>query len=155
RAARDLLLRLPPRYSPRPEPPSRPEASFPDAEVARACRLAFALDHGVLPIQGPPGTGKTFTGSHMILALLEAGKKVGVTAVSHEVIRNRLKAVCERAAERGLTGFKCLHKGEAKEGYPDAIHAVDDNGRAAALFTGGEYALLGGTAWLWARPELR
>ncbi|HEY8518718.1 MAG TPA: TM0106 family RecB-like putative nuclease [Gammaproteobacteria bacterium] len=155
RAARDLLLRLPPRRAPQPEPPSRSEASFPDAEVARACRLVFALDHGVLPIQGPPGTGKTFTGSHMILALLEAGKRVGVTAVSHEVIRNLLKAVCERAAERGLTGFKCLHKGEAKEGYPDAIHAVDDNGRAAALFTSGEYALLGGTAWLWARRELR
>ena len=53
-----------------------------------ARRLAFELDCGVLPIQGPPGTGKTFTGSHMILELIKAGKKVGVTAVSHEVIRN-------------------------------------------------------------------
>ncbi len=126
-----------------------------DAEVVAAQRLAFELERGVLPIQGPPGTGKTFTGSHMILELVKAGKKVGVTAVSHEVIRNLLKGVCERAAEQGFDDFQCLHRGEAKEGYPEAIHAVDDNERAAQLFRGGDYSLLGGTAWLWARPEFR
>ena len=66
-------------------------------EVVAARRLGFELDHGVLPIQGPPGTGKTFTGSHMILELLKAGKKVGVTAVGHETIRNLLQAPCASA----------------------------------------------------------
>ena len=84
-----------------------------DPEVIAARRLGFELDCGVLPIQGPPGTGKTFTGSHMILELLKAGKKVGVSAVSHEVIRNLLKGVVERAAEQRLANFKCLHKGDA------------------------------------------
>jgi uncharacterized protein len=126
-----------------------------DPEVRTACRLGFELDAGVLPIQGPPGTGKTFTGSHMILELIKAGKKVGVTAVSHEVIRNLLKGTCERAVEQGLDDFQCLHRGEAKDGYTDAIHAVDDNERCAQLFRGGEYSLLGGTAWLWARPDFR
>jgi uncharacterized protein len=123
-----------------------------DAEVRTACRLGFELDRGVLPIQGPPGTGKTFTGSHMILELLKAGKKVGVTAVSHEVIRNLLKGVCERAAEQRLADFQCLHRGDAKEGYPEGIHAVDDK-RCAQLFRSGTYSLLGGTAWLWSKPD--
>src|SRR5690606_29815368 len=113
------------------------------------------LDRGVLPIQGPPGTGKTFTGSHMILELLKAGKKVGVTAVSHEVIRNLLKGVCERAAEQGLTDFKCLHKGDARDDDPEELHSVDDNDRAARFLASGEYTLLGGTSWLWARPDFR
>lgn len=126
-----------------------------DAEVATARRLAFELDGGVLPIQGPPGTGKTFTGSHMIAALLKAGKKVGVTAVSHEVIRNLLRGVCARAAEQKLRDFKCLHKGAAKEGDPEALHAVDSNERVAQMFASGAYSLLGGTSWLWARPEFR
>ena len=34
----------------------------------------------VLPIQGPPGTGKTYTGARMIVELVRAGKRVGVTA---------------------------------------------------------------------------
>jgi uncharacterized protein len=124
-----------------------------DPEVREACRLAFELDCGVLPIQGPPGTGKTFTGSHMILELIKAGKKIGVTAVSHEVIRNLLRSVCVRAEEQRIPEFKCLHKGNPKSDYPEAIHAFDNNARIAELFAQGGYALLGGTAWLWAREE--
>ncbi|HJR70126.1 MAG TPA: ATP-binding protein, partial [Gammaproteobacteria bacterium] len=126
-----------------------------DPEVREALRLAFELDHGVLPIQGPPGTGKTFTGSHMILDLVKAGKKVGVTAVGHETIRNVLKAVCERAAEQGLTDFQCLHKGKPKDDNPEALHAIDDNDRIAALFASDAYRLLGGTSWLWGNERFR
>ena len=126
-----------------------------DPEVLDAERLGFELDHGVLPIQGPPGTGKTFTGAHMILALVKAGKRIGVSAVSHEAIRTLLRAVCELAEKQELSGFKCLHKGNPKDGNPQAIHAFDSNSRVAELFLQGDYSLLGGTAWLWARPEFR
>ena len=126
-----------------------------DDEVREAIRLAFELDHGVLPIQGPPGTGKTFTGSHMILELFKAGKKVGVSAVGHDAIRNLLKDVCARAAEAGLPDFQCLHKGDAKDGSPKSLHTTDKNDKAALALTSGAYRLLGGTAWLWARPEFR
>ena len=126
-----------------------------DAEVREAIRLGFDLDGGVLPIQGPPGTGKTFTGSHMILELVKAGKKVGVTAVGHETIRNVLRAVCARAAEQGLAHFKCLHKGKPKDENPEELHAFDDNDRIASLFAGDEYRLLGGTSWLWANERFR
>jgi uncharacterized protein len=128
-----------------------PRAGEVDAEVGEAIRLAFELDHGVLPIQGPPGTGKTFTGAHMILELVKAGKKVGVTAVGHETIRNVLRAVCEHAAAQGIDDFQCLHKGKPKDDNPEALHAVDNNERAASMFATGAYSLLGGTSWLWAK----
>ncbi|MGH7127900.1 MAG: DEAD/DEAH box helicase, partial [Planctomycetaceae bacterium] len=125
-----------------------------DDEVATACRLGRELDHGLLPIQGPPGTGKTHTGSRMIVDLIRAGRKVGVTAVSHEVIRNLLRGCIEAARERGIEGFKCLHKGKPKETSPEALHAFDDYKRIHSLFDCGTgYGLLGGTAWLWARPD--
>ena len=177
RAARDLILRRAPRFLPGTQglaeatPPSaanvvslgaarsvrerRTSAAFAasnlDPEVQTACRLAFELESSVLPIQGPPGTGKTYTGAHMILELIKAGKKVGVTAVSHEVIRNLLRMVCECAETRGIANFKCLHRGDAKEGYPEAIHTVEDK-RCAQLFHSGAYSLLGATSWLWSKP---
>jgi predicted RecB family nuclease len=183
RAARDLLLKRAPRLvagsrglnaAPEPAVPRvialaaarsarerqraaavTPRAGDVDREVREAIRLAFELDHGVLPIQGPPGTGKTFTGSHMILELVKAGKKVGVTAVGHETIRNVLRAVCERAREQGLDDFRCLHKGKPKDDNPEALQAVDDNDRIAGLFATDEYRLLGGTSWLWANERFR
>ncbi len=185
RAARDLLLRRPPRLVRGSrglvgEPPpsagaarvialevarsardrqraaaAAPRALDVDAEVREAIRLAFELDHGVLPIQGPPGTGKTFTGSHMILELVKAGKKVGVTAVGHETIRNVLREVCEHAAAQGLADFQCLHKGKPKDDNPEPLHAIDDNDRIAQLFATDAYRLLGGTSWLWANERFR
>jgi uncharacterized protein len=154
RAARDLILRRPPRLVPES---AGLAAAGPGMngkqEVETACRLGRELDHGVLPIQGPPGTGKTYTGSHMIVDLVRAGKKVGVTAVSHEVIRNLLACCIQVAHEQGMHDFKCLHKGKPKESSPEALHAFDDNKRVQTLFNSGEYLLLGGTAWLWARPD--
>ena len=126
-----------------------------DPEVLDAQRLGFELDRGVLPIQGPPGTGKTFTGAHMILELVKAGKRIGVSAVSHEAIRTLLREVCSFAEKQGLAGFKCLHKGNPKDSNPESLHANDSNERVADLFLHDDYALLGGTAWLWARPEFR
>lgn len=184
RAARDLLLKRPPRLvagargvgttenaaaqsqviefaaartvrERRRAAAATPHAGAMDPEVLEAIRLAFSLDRGVLPIQGPPGTGKTFTGAHMILDLVKAGKKVGVTAVGHETIRNVLREVCGHAAAQGMSDFRCLHKGKPKEENPEALHAIDNNDRVASSFGSGAYALLGGTSWLWANERFR
>ncbi|MGH7448668.1 MAG: AAA domain-containing protein, partial [Longimicrobiales bacterium] len=56
-----------------------------------------------LPIQGPPGAGKTYTAARIILHLLHAGKRVGITAPSHKVISNLLEEVCRAGAELGVT----------------------------------------------------
>ncbi len=121
RAARDLLLRRPPRSR---EP------------VA-----------GVLPIQGPPGTGKTYGGARMILDLIRQGKKVGVTAVSHKVIENLLQAVLEAGSA------PCLQK--VDEVDPDSpVPQTTANKAIDSALRDGEVQVAGGTAWLWARPEL-
>ena len=60
----------------------------------------LALDDSYLFVQGPPGTGKTTIGSQLIVGLLQAGKRVGVTSNSHKVINNLLKAVERRADEQ-------------------------------------------------------
>ncbi len=58
------------------------------AALDAACRLVLALDGGCLAVQGPPGAGKTFTGARMIVALLAAGRRVGITATTHGAISN-------------------------------------------------------------------
>ena len=91
RAARQLLLRQPPVIDWHvPGAPLHTGGST--AEAAKG--LVLRLDHSVLAIQGPPGSGKTYTGARMILKLVAAGKKVGVTANSHKVI-GKLRAHAE------------------------------------------------------------
>ena len=97
RAAIDLLLRRPPMSEDAGGSLQRPG----ETTVEAACRIALALDGNVLAIQGPPGTGKTYTGGHVICALVRAGLRVGVTAVSHKVIVNLLEAAATLAREDG------------------------------------------------------
>ncbi|HXU46616.1 MAG TPA: DEAD/DEAH box helicase, partial [Thermoanaerobaculia bacterium] len=152
RAARDLLLRRPPRGC----SPAGGSLALPgDDAVAAARRLALDLDSGVLPIQGPPGAGKTFTGARMIVELVRQGKKVGVTAVSHKVIANLLATAWKAAGEEGIE-LRCLEKvgssAEVVAGSP--IRQTADNAEIEACLRTGEVQVAAGTAWLWARPEL-
>jgi uncharacterized protein len=153
RAARDLVLRRPPRLVAGSKGLQMDKGRGVDDEVATACRLACELDNGVLPIQGPPGTGKTFTGAHMILELFKTGRKIGVSATGHKVIRNLLKTCIEIAAQQGIKAFRCLHKGDGNDDSSEGLRVVKDNGDAHALLCSGEYRVLGGTSWLWSREE--
>ena len=149
RAARDLLLCRNPRLVVG-EPFRRDGETTGDA----ARRLVLGLDHGVLAIQGPPGAGKTFTAARMIVELVRAKKKVGVTAVSHKVIRNLLKGVVEAAGDEGVS-VRCMHRVSAKSDRPDAgIDEETDSKRAVAKIQAGAYDVVGGTAWVWPREEL-
>ena len=106
RAGRDLLLRNPPRLF-----DSQTLASLPSEKPENtACRIVSALQDSVFAIQGPPGSGKTYTGARMICALIKQGKKIGVTALSHKVIRNLLDAVVEAAREKHIAGVRCMHR---------------------------------------------
>ena len=87
-AARELLQRRPPRLVGGAATPLRKGA---EAPLDAAVRLGLALDETSLAIQGPPGSGKTFTAAQMIVALVRAGKKVGVTANSHRGDRERAR----------------------------------------------------------------
>jgi len=120
--------------------------------VEAAVRLARNLDHGVLPIQGPPGSGKTYAGARMIVALAREGRSVGVTAVSHKVIENLLKAIHSAATEIGVP-LRTIHKvTKQSEVVPQGIEEVTSNGAAqAGLAQGG---VVGGTTWLWTCEEM-
>src|SRR5215469_7234428 len=83
RAGRDLLLRKRPRL----EKGETLEPRAGESPQGTACRIAAALKDSVFAIQGPPGAGKTFTGARMICELVKQGKKIGVTALSHKVLR--------------------------------------------------------------------
>lgn len=118
-----------------------------DAATARA----LALDHSTLFIQGPPGTGKTHTSAHIILSLIAAGKRVGVSSNSHKAVNNLLAKIEEVAEQSGTHVFGAK---KVTAGEPDSylngkmISDIVDNG---AIEEGG-YDLIGGTAWLFARP---
>lgn len=152
RAARDLLLRRPPRLSPA-APHGAPLARPGESGLEAALRLVSALDRGVLAIQGPPGSGKTFTGARMILALVRAGKKIGVTSNSHKAFRNLLDAVVEAAAEAGEE-VACVHKigDEESLGDPRVVEMEENEDVARALADGSAH-VAGGTAFMWARED--
>jgi uncharacterized protein len=137
RAGRDLLLRRNPRltsYQRGTEGPGLLRDAEPILDGAN--RLALALDGGVLPVQGPPGSGKTYSGARMIVELIRAGKKVGITAVSHKVIQNLLMAVVEAAGEEG-TELLCVQRvGECDEEMSEQIKQVTDNGEMDEAIAG-------------------
>jgi len=109
------------------------------------------LQLGALPIQGPPGTGKTWISSHVILHLAQRGCRVGVSSNSHKAIDKLLSEVRKRAKENGIP-LPIIHKiGGPEEHHdtPDGIETTSDN-KDSRL---NSYQVVGGTAWLFARPE--
>lgn len=144
-AGRDLLLRLPPRIGHQPlqgvdEPPGQ-----------SARRVALAMEGGVLPIQGPPGAGKTHTAAQMICDLVHAGRKVGVCANSHKVIRHLLDGVREAAQRIGIA-VQCVQKPSSMEPNQPGLQFARTN---ADLFNAlaADAHVAGGTAWLWSLPD--
>jgi predicted RecB family nuclease len=149
RAARDLLRRLPPRAGQVPGTRIQDDADDP---TKLAVRVAMALDESTLPIQGPPGSGKTYTGAQMVVALVAAGRKVGVTANSHRVIGHLLDEIAKEAL--GKVSVRIGQKPET-DGDPTCAVArcFKTNADLLAALQGGELDVVGGTAWVWSREE--
>jgi uncharacterized protein len=147
-AARDLLLRMPPRLVARDVHPMKDESI-----IQTACRSGTDLDQSVLAIQGPPGAGKTYTGGRMICALVRQGKKVGITAVSHKVIRRLLDEVAEAARELHIDGVRCAHRRDTANPQSGPVREIDSNGEALQDLQSGAVNVLGGTSWLWSRQD--
>jgi predicted RecB family nuclease len=148
RAGRDLLLRRRPRLA-----GSETLEALAGEEVKNtACRIASTLQDSVFAIQGPPGAGKTFTGARMICDLVKEGKKVGVTALSHKVIRHLLEEVADAAKEMKTRGVRCVQRTDEEAPTAD-ISIAQDNEEALAALESGKANVLGGTSWLWT-PEV-
>jgi uncharacterized protein len=147
-AARDLLLRRPPRIRNHPE---GAPLQTPRLDTQQA--LVGALDNSYLFVQGPPGTGKTWTGARLIASLLSGGRRVGVMGPSHKAIHNLLDEVERVAATDGLT-FRGLKKaGRSDESCYESAH-ISSTG-SNAVCENSDAQLLAGTSWLFAREGLR
>ena len=148
-AATSLLRRDPPRLR---------GAVFGDESTENApdmaLRVVHLLDRSILAVQGPPGAGKTFLGARMICSLIRQGKRVGVVATSHKVIRHLLEAVRDEAGALGAT-VALAHKCDDDEPNDAAgeIQCVSDNADARDLLDTSAVNVLGGTAWVWSRDE--
>ena len=116
-------------------------------------RFSASMSGGCLVIQGPPGTGKTYTAARMIRGLLAGGKKVGVVSNSHKAVTHLLEACGEALREAGarLTGIKVGSDGNGAlfDDNPDFRH-VEKAADAKDAYSAG---VVGGTAWLFCRPE--
>ena len=121
-------------------------------EVDDVMRWVLDLDRSCVPIQGPPGTGKTWMGAHIAMALVKAGKRVGITAMSHHAIDNMLREVLDVFTANGCIGQLRVARVGAKDSTPDhvAIDRVEHKEAAAA-----EFNLVAGTTWAFASNALR
>ncbi|MBA3961564.1 MAG: TM0106 family RecB-like putative nuclease [Chthoniobacterales bacterium] len=134
-------------------PPSQPLQTAGETSIDATNRIANLMVGGCLVIQGPPGTGKTYTAARAIASLLKAGKKIGIASNSHKVVMNLMCACGDALRENGdrLRGIKVRGEdsGSLYIDNPDVAY-VKDAGAALAAYSGG---VVGGTAWLFSRPE--
>ncbi len=167
RSARDLLVRAVPRvgqagagFVADPREPVAESVASPlvaeagDAQVA-AVALATRLDGTTLAIQGPPGSGKTTTGAQMILALVDAGKRVGITALSHKVIGNLLDAICEEAEKQGVRVAAIQKADDDQAANGEGIAIVKSAAEARSALGDGTATIAAGTSWLWTSTAMR
>jgi uncharacterized protein len=115
---------------------------------------ALSLGESYLFVQGPPGSGKTWQGARMAIALMQAGKRVGVTSLSHKAIHNFLRAVQHEADEQGFT-FAGAKRGSAHEGadsfFSSACIGVSEDVDVCA---DPSFQLVAGTAWALTREAV-
>ncbi|MDA1370241.1 MAG: TM0106 family RecB-like putative nuclease [Proteobacteria bacterium] len=145
-SARELLLRKLPEISDN----SMNEEG--ETILQSALRVAKNISSGVLPMQGPPGTGKSYTGARMICALVKQGKKVGITANSHKVIRNLIDKVIEAAIEDG-TNINIIQKPKDKVPDQNSLVFAKTNEEVFTALSSGTAQVAGGTHFLWSRAE--
>ena len=152
RAVRELVLRRPPRIVGVPE--GAPLTGTGEDIVAAARRIALNLDQTVLPIQGPPGSGKTYTGARMIVELVKAGKRVGITATAHKAITNLVDAAITAAVLEGID-LPVIQKGTAdSSSSAPGVRLVSEPGHVAPALAAGTHVVAAGTSWLFARSDM-
>lgn len=110
------------------------------------------LDSSYITIQGPPGSGKTYTGKHIIAALLKEGKNVAISSNSHKAINNLLVGTAQYCREQGIAAdFFCTRDTGAE--IAEAGITVISNREIAATMKD-NCCVVGTTAWGFSREEL-
>ena len=124
-----------------------------DLPLDRTIDLIKRMRGTTICIQGPPGAGKTYTGSHVIHALLKGGQRVGVTSNSHKAIENLMGAVLNVANKHttDITGFKSGGEPEFLE--KTGLKKFETKNIAGLKAAPNGHILIGGTAWTFSREE--
>jgi predicted RecB family nuclease len=152
-SARALLLRQPPHAGQAPGAPLLARGEDPTDGIVR---IARGLSNAVLAVQGPPGSGKTHAAAATIVALVAAGRRVGVTANSHQVIIHLIERALKLAEQNGQTIVAHhLHEDRSEDEPTTAPPFSMGKDYAAVLerLKSGALNLLGGTSFAWSRPE--
>jgi predicted RecB family nuclease len=136
----------------------RPLKDDTETVLDAACRLVHDLNGRVLSIQGPPGTGKTHTAACMIISLIEKGKRVGITATSHKVIKNLVDKVFELSAERKMS-FRCIMRDDDEQNPNGGVQNIRlirarSNEDIERLASRTDASMIGGTSFFWARQNV-
>ena len=148
KSSRELLLRKIPDLA------GHPITKKGERTLDSALRICEEINGGVFPIQGPPGTGKSYTGARMICSLVNQGKKVGITANSHKVIRNLIDKVIE-AAEEMQVDLRCIQKPKEIEPDQDSLIFAKKNDDVFAALVNGRAQIAGATHFLWCREDAK
>ncbi|MCU1361229.1 MAG: hypothetical protein JWN99_2518, partial [Ilumatobacteraceae bacterium] len=122
--------------------------------IADMQRWALQLENSYVAIQGPPGTGKTYTGAHLVHALVLADKRVGVTAMSHHAIDNLYDEIVRVFTEAGdLDRLHAIRKIDASNDkkHDGIVKYTTSNDQCLKP----DYNVIGGTTWLFARDDMR
>jgi predicted RecB family nuclease len=150
---RDAVLRFAKRRDEFPSLVEILERGQPRALLAGTLEeAALSLDGSYLFVQGPPGSGKTWNGARMALARIEAGRRVGVTALSHKAIHKFLDDLEDAALEAGAT-FRGMKKASGEE-TRYLGHGFIENTEENAAMLDPELQLLAGTSFFFAREEM-
>ena len=141
-AIEDILRATPSRFT-------KPRTTVQTLDLDAQKRAVADLDCSYLFIQGPPGSGKTWTGARLIVSLLKAGRRVGVTAPSHRAIHNLLEEV-ERVAVAESVEFAGLKKRSTSDetAFDGRFITSESDNKACEQ---SDAQLIAGTSWLFAR----
>jgi predicted RecB family nuclease len=154
-SARALLLREPPRVG---QAAGAPLVAADEDPTAAIMRIALGLSHAVLAVQGPPGAGKTHSAAATIVALVAAGRRVGVTANSHHVIVHLLERALSLAEQNGQRIVAHHLQDDRSDEEPPTTRPFSvgkDHPAVVERLKSGALSLLGGTSFAWSRPEYR
>jgi predicted RecB family nuclease len=113
---------------------------------------ALSLDGSYLFVQGPPGSGKTWNGARAAIALMQAGRRVGITALSHRAINKFLDDVEQAAVAAGFT-FSGRKKCSGEETRYESVAGLIDNTESNDDMRDPELQLVAGTSFLFARED--
>ena len=118
--------------------------------ITQSIEIVKNLNNSYLTIQGPPGTGKTYTSAKIIIELMKAGKKVGVTSNSHEAIKTLLIAIEQQAIDQNYE-FSGMRKSKSSDKHEWKFIRNVTTGKPLNMES---YSLFAGTSWFFVDPRM-